>query len=266
MFNIDDLPFKIYCKVKNLPYKADNIGMSGADIILFDDMVLKAESSGCQADREYSILQWLENRLPVAKIIEFEKADGKNYLLMSKLQGEMICSDTSMQSAESVVSLLAEGLKMLWSIDIKDCPYSSRLDERLAAAKYNIDNNLVDLDNVEEDTFGENGFKDVDDLYDFLVSNKPNEDLVFTHGDYCLPNIFAENGSITGFLDLGKAGIADRWQDIALCVRSLKYNLCEIFGCSETEFLNCKRLFYDKIGIEEDKEKLRYYILLDELF
>lgn len=266
MFNINEIPSKIRAIVKDLPYKTENIGMSGADIILFDDMVLKIEKSCKQANREYDILLWLQNRLPSARVIEFERTGGKNYLLMSRLGGDMVCSDANMKSAEEAVSVLAEGLKMLWDIPIMDCPFSSRLDERLVEAKYNINHNLVDLDNVEEDTFGENGFKDVDDLYDFLIHNKPSEDLVFTHGDYCLPNVFAANGKVTGFLDLGKAGVADRWQDIALCVRSLKYNLCEIYGYTEAEFLNYKQLFYNELGIKEDKEKLKYYILLDELF
>lgn len=266
MFNINEVPLKIRAIIKDLPYKTENIGMSGADIILFDNMVLKIEKTSAQANREFEILLWLENRLPAARVIEFKRKGGKNYLLMTHLAGDMICSETNLKSAKEAVTVLAEGLKMLWNIPIRDCPFSSGLEERLVEAKYNIDNHLVDLDHVEEDTFGENGFRDVDELYAFLVKHKPAEDLVFTHGDYCLPNIFAENGSITGFLDLGKAGVADRWQDIALCVRSLKYNLCEISGFGEEKFQSLKKLFYDELGIEEDKEKLRYYILLDELF
>lgn len=52
MFNINEIPPKIKTIVKDLPYKTESIGMSGADIILFDDMVLKTEKSGRQADRE----------------------------------------------------------------------------------------------------------------------------------------------------------------------------------------------------------------------
>jgi kanamycin kinase/aminoglycoside 3'-phosphotransferase-3 len=87
--------------------------------------------------------------------------------------------------------------------------------------------------------------------------NKPKEDLVFSHGDYCLPNIFLEGGEITGFIDLGRAGIADKWQDIALAIRSLEYNL------KSDKYID---LFFRYLEIEPDYEKIKYYILLDELF
>lgn len=52
-------------------------------------------------------------------------------------------------------------------------------------------------------------------------------------------------------------GIADTYQDIALCVRSLKHN----FGTDEyTELL------FKHLDMEPDWERIDYYILLDELF
>ena len=38
-------------------------------------------------------------------------------------------------------------------------------------------------------------------------------------------NIFLKDGEITGFIDLERAGIADKWQDIALAIRSIEFNL-----------------------------------------
>ena len=46
----------------------------------------------------------------------------------------------------------------------------------------------------------------------------------FIHGDFCLPNIFADDSGLTGLIDLGRAGVADKWQDIAICYRSLSNN------------------------------------------
>lgn len=62
--------------------------------------------------------------------------------------------------------------------------------KRLEAAEYNVMHGLVDLDNVEPETFGPNGFRNPEELLKWLKNNRPDEDIVFTHGDYCLPNIF----------------------------------------------------------------------------
>lgn len=235
MLDMNKLPSAIKDKIGELNYSVDELGCSGADIIFFDDMVLKVEKTSGQSNREYDILKWIDGRLSVPEVIEFVQENGYNYLLMSRLSGKMICSEEKMKNPDFTAETLANGLKKLWCLDISHCSYSSRLDERLKDAKYNIDNGLVDVDDAEEDTFGENGFADVDD-------------------------------NDISFLDLGKAGVADRWQDIALCIRSLKYNVCDLYGASEEEFERLKEKIYSILGIEEDKEKLRYYILLDELF
>lgn len=57
---------------------------------------------------------------------------------------------------------------------------------------------------------------------------------------------------------------ADRWQDIALCYRSLKQNFGGKFGAKNRDF--SPDALFEKLGIPKDPEKLRYYILLDELF
>ncbi len=98
-----------------------------------------------------------------------------------------------------------------------------------------------------------------------MQSNKPDEDLVFSHGDFCLPNVLFQNRKLSGIIDLVRAGIADKWCDIALCYRSLKNNCEGMYSGIKTVDFNENDLF-DALQIKPDWDKIYYYILLDELF
>lgn len=266
MFDMKNIPQSIANKINSFTWSIDDIGMSDSTVLLFEEMVLKIEKISRSSNYERILLEWLADKLPVPKIIEAETKDGYSFLLMSKLPGEMSCSDNNLQNIESTVKALAKGLKMLWQIDIKDCPYSNAVSEKIIQAKHNIENNQVDIDDFNPETFTTEGFKDVPDLLSHLDQNRPDEDLVFSHGDFCLPNIFVSGCETIGFLDWGNGGIADRWQDIALCVRSLRHNCTEDGIYGEDEYLQYKALLFKELGIEPDEDKIRYFILLDELF
>jgi len=267
MFDLTNMPISILNKVDGLPYNYDGIGESDAKVLIYDNMVLKIEKTSRSSRNEKSLLKWLNGKVSAPKIIEAETQNGYSYLLMTKLTGEMACADNLLQNnMNETVKALANGLKMLWEVDITDCPCSNTVSEKLVQAKYNIDNNLVDIDDFNPETFTTEGFIDVHDLYNYLNQNRPTEDLVFTHGDFCLPNIFVCGDKTTGILDWGSGGIADRWQDIALCVRSLHHNYIEYKSGSESDYTKYKAMLFDELGIAPDEEKIRYYILLDELF
>ena len=85
-------------------------------------------------------------------------------------------------------------------------------------------------------------------------------------GDFCLPNVFVQNHRISGFIDLGKMGPADRWQDIAIALRSLNHNSVGFYNGGKKYFDFTNQMLLDELGIEMDYDKYRYYILLDELF
>ena len=61
-------------------------------------------------------------------------------------------------------------------------------------------------------------------------------------------------------------GPADRWQDIAIAVRSLGHNFDGRYSDGKRIFDFKPRMLLDALEIELDEEKYRYYILLDELF
>ena len=259
------LPEKIHKWISDEAYRADEIGMSGSSVLIFEDKVLKIQDRSKESENEYRMMLWLQKKLPVPQVLAYEIVDQESYLLMSKCSGKMTCEEEYMRSPEAQVKVLAEGLKKLWQVDIADCPGDWNLQNKLAAAREQVEMGLVDMDNVEPDTFGEKGFRSPEDLLQWLYDHQPKEELVLSHGDYCLPNIFGEGNGVSGYIDLGRTGIADKWCDIALCYRSLSHNYTGRYHGHAYPAYDDMLLFRE-LGIEPDWEKIRYYILLDEFF
>ncbi len=259
------IPIEMKELIEGHYFDMDKIGCSESDIFIFDnDLVLKAEPKRSESDGEYQMMEWLMGKLPVPQIVKFYTNGKKNYLLMTKLKGKMACDPSIIQDLDNMARLLSKGLKKLWQVDVKECPRIINLDYKLKRALDRVINNEVDIDGAEPEIFGEEGFETPMALYEYLRDNRPVEEYVLIHGDYCLPNIFFENNEVSGYLDLGYCGIGDKWQDIALAVRSIRYNL-EVVG-KEAEYSKVYNIFFEELGIEPDEEKIRYYRLLDELF
>lgn len=259
------IPGSIQKIIENEQYEADNIGMSDSSVYLFADKVLKIQDTDDEADNEYLMMKWLSGKLLIPEILAYEKNNGRSYLLMSRIGGVMACDDYYMNDSDLLMDLLAKAIHMFWKVNITDCPGNMNLDKKLEKAKYNVAHDLVDMENVQPDTFGKEGFKNPQELLEWLIQNRPEEDFVLSHGDFCLPNIFFIDSNVSGFIDLGKTCVADRYQDIALCYRSLTNNFNGSYGGRIYKNINMDR-FFNKLGIEPDWKKIKYYILLDELF
>ena len=259
------LPKSLECLLQGQEFSVDDVGLSGSTVWVFEDKVLKIRNATEETETEHAMLLWLEGRLPVPTVIFHEVTGGVDYLLMSKVNGDMACDQKLMSDPVQLTQVLADSLKQIWSIDISDCPVSGNLDRKLFAATAAVKNCEVDTDNAEPGTFGDNGFRDPAELLTWLMSERQEEDLVLSHGDFCLPNIFIKSGKLSGIIDLGRSGVADKWQDIALCYRSLKHNYAGKYGAKAYEDYDPELLF-TALGMEPDWRKLNYYILLDELF
>ena len=249
------LPKRLLPYFENAAYRTDDIGRSGSQVLIMPDKVLKIEKEGAESDNEHAMYAWLQGKLPVPRVYESFREAGFNYLLMDRVAGRMACDAREMQTPELAVRLLAEGLRLLWAVDIRDCPADQRLSRKLARAGERLEEGLVDAEDTEPDTLTR--FASMQALYRHLTQSRPPEDAVFSHGDYCLPNVFFDGGKVSGFVDLGRSGVADRWQDVALCVRSLAYN----FGTDRY-----RDVLLSELGLPCDEEKIDYYILLDEFF
>ena len=73
--------------------------------------------------------------------------------------------------------------------------------------------------------------------------------MVFTHGDYCLPNVMILNGHLSGYIDRGYAGIGDRYLNFVAAYYIIRRNL-------GGEWVP---LFFREYGQELDQAKLSVY-------
>lgn len=245
-------------------------GESGSSVVRFDRagssaVFLKSGSiEPGQRDRplfdEAERLGWMHAvGHPVPVVLQYHEWKGREYLLLTAVPGADASIPRPAEKAGAIVSALAAGLRMLHATNISACPFDQSRRVRVAAAEARVRAGQVREVDFDDGRRG----RTASDLYAELVDNPPaSEDRVFTHGDYCLPNvILVEDGTggftISGFVDCVHAGIADRYQDLALSARSVAYNL----GAEWVPTL------FARYGLDHvDESKLAYYQLLDEFF
>ena len=205
---------------------------------------------------ERECLLWLQGKLLVPQVLGFDNDGVHDYLLISEIPGIPTHNRQFEDNQDQLIPALAEGLRMIHGVDIRNCPFDRSLKVTIKEARTRLENKWVNADDFDDERQG----RTAQSAFEELLRTRPkSEDLVFTHGDYCLPNIFIDPQSwaITGFIDWGRAGIADRYQDLALAARSLEHN----FGAGGVE-----RLFRE-YGLDTiDLDKIAYYKLLDEFF
>ena len=260
-----DLPHSIRRYVEGKAYRADRTGKSTAQVFVFDDCVLKIDRISRENEGTVEMMRWLEGKLPVPKVIRYAQDGSRQHLLMSRVSGRMSCDEYYMSRPKELAAHMAEALRLLWDVDVSDCPRRRDMDTELKAARYRVENGLVDVNDVEPTTFGPGGFSDPAELLLWLENHRPDYEPVLSHGDLCLPNIFIDGDRISGIIDLSACGVGDKWRDIALCYRSLRWNAQGAYGGRVYPDMKSQMLF-DALGMEPDMEKIRYYILLDELF
>ena len=257
-------PAKIAERTAGKPFTLDRTGLSGSTVAIYEDFVLKSESVSGESENHLAMLRWLEGKVLVPRVLETVVRDGFRWTLMTRISGEMSCTASYRADPHRLVRVLAEAMKQLWDVDISDCPVDQTPSAKLERARSIVENGLVDMDLADPETFGENGFPSPAALLAWLEANAPACEPVLTHGDFCLPNLFLKDWEFTGFLDLGRSGAGDRWTDIAICWRTLRDNFGGHYGEAVPGF-HPDELF-EALGVEKDESKLRYYLLMDELF
>jgi hypothetical protein len=150
--------------------------------------------------------------------------------------------------------VLARGLRSFHETRVDDCAFEFTLDVALDLTRRRVEGGLVVPDT---DFHDEHRHFTPRRALERLEAHRPQvEDLALCHGDYCPPNMLIDDeGRITGYLDLGELGVADRWWDLAVATWSVTWNLGP--GWEE--------LFLDAYGVRRDSERNAYYRLMYDM-
>lgn len=185
-------------------------------------------------------------------------AAGQEHLLLPCAEGvlleDLVMSAADTASQTTAIQAYALILRQIHALPIDACPFSQRLADKIPLVQARIEAGLIDA----EDVAAENPGHDVASLHREWLSLRPmNEDLVVVHGDYTLSNAFyAPKTGRCQVIDVGRSGVGDRHQDLAIALRELAD-----FGPA------AQTLFLQAYGLAPlDEAKRHFYHLMDEFF
>lgn len=221
------------------------------------DLYLKHGTGSVAEDivAEMVRLRWLDGRCAVPAVAGFVAADGAAWLLTTALAGktayQRLCA--APERAAAIVDAVTAFLRELHAIPVDACPFNADHRHRLYLARRRIDAGSVDETDFDAERAGWSAQQVWDALH---AAPLRSPDRVVTHGDFSLDNMLLDGERVTGCIDVGRVGIADRYQDLAILAHSLGE-----FGAELPE-----RMFAGYGIAAPDRCKLDFHLLLDELF
>ena len=241
------------------------IGFSGDDVYMIPqgyqgkDVVVKMARRK-EVYEEGKNLQWLQSYIRVPIVYQMGKIDEYYFVVMESLPGRMLQDYLTVDTIESIIRLYAKAIRVFHTIPITGIPYNHSLQQKLEDVKRNVTTGSITNQFFEPEF---NGLSP-EQLYQRLQKEMiVEDDLVLCHGDVCMPNLIVDSQNTVGYIDVVQLGVSDRHLDIAIGLRSLRYNLKQIGKTLTNDYI---ALFIESYGMSKvSKDKILFYILLDEL-
>jgi kanamycin kinase len=196
---------------------------------------------------------WAAPYLPVPEVVALEEYEDATVLLTEALPGHDAVHPAWRSDLPALVRALGRGLRAFHeAVGEEWCPFRFDLARALAHVEQRVETGDIDPCGFHDQHAHLTGAVALAELE---ATAPDDEDLVVCHGDFCPPNVVLQEGRVTGYVDLGELGAADRWWDIAVGAWSVGWNFGE----------ELEPLFYDSYGVTPDPARIRFFRLLYDL-
>ncbi|MFI6413345.1 APH(3'') family aminoglycoside O-phosphotransferase [Streptomyces sp. NPDC050585] len=220
-----------------------------------DEAVLAAER-----DR----IAWLSGRgVPGPRVLDWRSGEAGACLVTSAVRGvpaDRVDADDLRAAWEGI----ADAVRGLHEVPVPECPFRRDLDAMVAVARDVVARGAVNPDFLPVEQQHTPPAELLARLTPQLPRRREQEaaDTVVCHGDLCLPNIILDPRTldVSGFVDLGRLGRADRYADLALLLANARETWAD-----EERAEAADTTFAQRYGIIPDPDRLRFYLHLDPL-
>ena len=209
--------------------------------------------SGLDLAAEVVRLRWAARWTAVPRVLADGADERGSWIVTAGLAGTNAVSQDWVSKPEVAIGAIGAGLRALHdTLPVVSCPFSWSAADRIADAHRRAVAGRINLAGFHP----EHRHLDVPAAL-ALVARPPEVDrLVVCHGDACAPNtVLDDSGRVSGHVDLGALGVADRWADLAVATWSATWN----YGPGWEPALLAA------YGVDPDPERTSYYRLLYDL-
>lgn len=233
-----------------------------ADTTRYAKCVPAADAAGLEAERDR--IAWLNGRgVPGPHVLDWRSGDAGACLVTSAVPG-IPADQVPAEDLWAAWERIADAVRRLHEVPVSQCPFRRDLDAMVAVAR-----DVVARDAVNPEFLPvEQRHTPAAELLDRLTGQVPRRreqeaaDTVVCHGDLCLPNVILDPRTlnVSGFIDLGRLGLADRYADLALLLANARETWPD-----EERARAADTAFAERYGIALDHDRLRFYLHLDPL-
>ncbi|MGA4878694.1 APH(3'') family aminoglycoside O-phosphotransferase [Streptomyces lydicamycinicus] len=233
-----------------------------ADATRYAKCVPAADAAGLKAERDR--VAWLNDQgVPGPQVLDWHSGEAGACLVTRAVSG-IPADQVSTDDLRGAWERIADAVRRLHEVPVSQCPFRRGLDAMVAVARDVVARGAVNPEFLPVEQQNTPAAELLDRITLQVPRRREQEaaDTVVCHGDLCLPNIILDPRTldVSGFIDLGRLGLADRYADLALLLANARETWTD-----EERGRAADMAFAEKYGIDLDHDRLRFYLHLDPL-